>query len=226
MKFKSALVTQISGSIGGMTGSRNGGGMYFRGRSIPTNPNTPFQQTVREAFGLLSNAWALLTQEQRDAWAVYAQNVPLPDRLGDQRLVSGMNHFVRSNAPRVAAEEPIISAAPVEFNIGPTPLLTIASITDNPAVNGTALPGTPGIAGKVLCYVSRPQQPTINYFRGPYQLFQVTSFAAPGTVAATINGDAPWALTAGQRVFVRIQISLADGRLSADAQGSAIVEAV
>ncbi|KKM06452.1 hypothetical protein LCGC14_1743870, partial [marine sediment metagenome] len=47
MLFKSGLITQGSGSIGGLTASHNRGGMYFRARTIPTNPATSFQTVVR-----------------------------------------------------------------------------------------------------------------------------------------------------------------------------------
>lgn len=225
MKIKSALVTQISGSIGGMTGSRNGGGMYFRARSIPTNPNTAFQQTVRESFGALSNAWGLLTPTQRDDWNVYAQNVPLPDRLGDQRLVSGMNHYMRSNAPRLSAGLAIVSDAPTDFNIGPTPLISAGTIGNDGSIDGEALPQSPGIAGTILLYVSRPQSPTINYFRGPYQFVTAIDFASPGTASVALTSESPFSQTIGQRVYIRVQTSLDDGRLSADAQDFAVVTA-
>lgn len=226
MKFKSALVTQISGSIGGMTGSRNAGGLYFRGRAMPSNPNTPGQQAIRQTFGSLTNAWHLLTQAQRDDWAVYAQNVPLPDRLGDQRNVSGQNQFVRANAPRVQAGLAIISAAPTTFNIGNTPVPAAELVVDDAgtvSVNVTV--GTPGIAGNILSYVSRPQTATINYFRGPYQLIGATAFASPGSAAVTAGGASPFAQAIGQKVFLRVQCTLADGRLSADMQISGIVVA-
>ena len=71
MKFKSALVTQASGSVGGMTFSRNRYGMYTRAKGLPVNPNSEFQQAVRQIFSGLSSAWnGVLTSGQRSGWRI------------------------------------------------------------------------------------------------------------------------------------------------------------
>ena len=83
MKFKGTLIGEASGSIASLTFSHNRGGQYVRQRTIPTNPNTVFQQAIRSLVSELTSRWQnTLTEAQRAAWDQYAVQVPLLDPLG------------------------------------------------------------------------------------------------------------------------------------------------
>lgn len=220
MIFKSQAFTQASGSIGGMTYSHNAGGMYTRARSIPTNPNTPQQQAIRTLVAQLSNLWlSALTQAQRQAWNVYAANVTVPNALGDQIHISGLNQYVRSNVPRNQANLARVDDAPTVYNIGD---YTDPSFTADAALNQASVDftDTDEWVGEddaaMLCYFSRPQNISVNYFKGPYRFADLIpgDAAMPPTSPATIN--LPFVITAGQRVFGRFNVVRADGRLAAD----------
>jgi hypothetical protein len=223
MKFKSAVLTQVSGSIGGGTWARNKGGMYIRARSMPTNPNTVLQGAIRSILSSLSQQWSTLTPTQRTSWATYAANVPLQDKLGDQRTVTAMNMFIRSNVPRVQAGLGTVVSAPTLFNLGSAPIITGAEVhaTGLMALSVSRADILP--AGNVLTYVSRSQSPTIGFFRGPFVFSGADSFAASAEDPIEVAATAPFALVVGQKAFIRIQISYADGRLSTDALTSALV---
>lgn len=95
MLFKPIIGTDLSGKVGGIVASHNAGGAYFRAATIPTNPNTTFQQAVRNAVSQLSSMWqTTLTQAQRNEWEVYAANVKITNRIGEKINVSGLNHYV------------------------------------------------------------------------------------------------------------------------------------
>lgn len=224
MKFKSQVYTQVSGSVGGLTYAHNKGGMYTRGRSIPTNPKTLQQQAVRNGLQLTSNAWsATLTSAQRDAWNTYAFNVPMVDSLGESRKVSGNAMYNRSNVIRIQAGLTSVAAGPTTF--------TLATLT-NPTVSGVASTGVltvgftntdtwaTAVGGALLVYVSRPQSVGVTFFKGPYRYAgRVNGAVVPPTSPSTAI-TSPFALAAGQRVFVRILATNADGRLSAAWTGS------
>lgn len=93
MKFESAFVGDLSGSVGGLTASRARGGVdYFRFRATPTNPDTALQQTVRSALATLSQRWGgTLTQSERDSWIAAADGSPK----------QGLNLYVAANTPRI-----------------------------------------------------------------------------------------------------------------------------
>lgn len=223
MKFKSQLVTEVSGSVGGLTGSHNLGGMYFRARATPTNPNTPQQQAIRSAVGNLVARWLnTLTQLQRDVWAFYAFNTPLLNPLGEPINVTGLNMYVRGNTARIQAGEPIADDGPVIFNLGDytTPSFTADRTADT---IDTTFTNTDDWANEddagMLVYVSRPVNATIVYFKGPYRLAGVIQgdSITPPTSPATFA--LPFPAAPGQRLFARIVVSRADGRLSLSFRG-------
>ena len=217
--FKSPTIASASGSLGGMTFSRNKGGMYIRARAVPVNPNTPFQQTLRSAVALLSNYWIdVLTAAQRDAWESYAAHVEVINALGDPMLITGLNHYIRSNAPRIQAGAARTDAAPTVFDLGEftPPTFAVAATTDDVAVtflNTDAWANEND--GHMFVYASRPQNPTINYFKGPYRYADKINGdgVTPPTSPATIN--LPFVVEAGHKVFFRVRTARADARLAA-----------
>lgn len=213
--FKSQLVTSASGSVGGVTFSRNRSGMYMRARAMPTNPSSARQQVVRNATSLLSQRWVdTLNEEQREGWTHYAASVAMKNALGDVHHLSGLPMYVRCNVPRLQANMPglldVSDDAPTIFTLGEAVeggFLEQASATP---FGITFQWNTPLTATDfVLIYVSQAQNPTINYFKGPFR-FQ----SAPnGTEEPqTLSPNPTW--VADQKIFARVRVAYADGRLS------------
>ena len=113
MLFTSPVIAEGSGSIAGLTASRNRGGNYLRARAVPVNPSTPAQIGVRTQLAVLASRWSsVLTQVARDTWDLYALNVLLPGPLGNPRNVGGLGMYIRTNIPASLAGEPVIDTAP------------------------------------------------------------------------------------------------------------------
>ena len=219
MLFKPILGTDLSGKVGGIVASHNAGGAYFRAATIPTNPNTPQQQAVRNAVAQLSNQWNnALTVAQRAEWDVYADNVSLTNRIGEQMKVSGMAMFVRSNVARIQTNTPTVLDGPPVFNLGDytPPTLTNASeatqtVDLNFFVGAVTDAWANEVGGFMFVYVSRPQNPSINFFRGPYRVtFKITGDPVAPISPQTVG--VPFPITAGQRLFGRAVTCRADGR--------------
>lgn len=226
MLFKSALVTQASGSIGGMTASHNAGGMYMRARTIPTDPATAQQIKIRNYVAVLANKWSsALSDAQRAAWAVYAANVPLLNPLGDQTYKSGINMYTRGNVARLQAGFARVDDAPTVYNLGDftDPTVGFDATADEIDVTFT---DTDDWANEddaaMLVWASRPQNRTINFFKGPYQFAGSIDgdSVTPPTSPAAIS--APFVAAAGQKIFVIIKVVRADGRVSYGFRASAI----
>lgn len=225
MLFKSAIITQGSGSLGGMTLSHNAGGMYLRARAIPTNPNTPFQQAIRGFVSALVSLWQdTLTDAERQEWITYALNVPLLNPLGEPINVSGLNMYLRGNVSRLQAALARRDPGPIVFDLGDFTNPSFA--IDEPANEvDVTFTDTDDWANEdsaaMLIYASRPQAPTINYFKGPYRFAAailgdaITPPTSPAAIAL------PFPVTAGQRLFFRARVTRARGRLSADFLGQA-----
>ena len=217
MKFKSQVYTQASGSIGGITYSHNQGGMYTRARATPTNRNSSQQQVVRAAIAQLTSFWLnTLTPTQRAGWATYAQNVVVLDRLGESRYITALNHFCRSNVPRIQAAGGIVGDAPTTFNLGDVTPPTIEVLSGGLTAN-VAFTNTDDWASEanslLLIHFSRQQNPSINYFKGPYRYTaKVAGNSTPPTspYVATL----PFPVATGNQLFAKISVSRVDGRLS------------
>ena len=221
MLFKPTIGTQLSGAIGGIVASHNAGGAYFRARTTPTNPNSPQQQAVRNAVAFLSNFWNNgLTQPQRRVWDTYAENVSVTNRIGDQVFIPGMAQYVRSNVVRLQANVARVDDGPGVFNIGSFSDTRIQNFSEATQLGEIAFSNgiltdawANEVGGFMWIFISRPQNPSINYFRGPYRLVAtIVGDPVPPVGPTLIN--APFPFIAGARIFGRVITGLADGRLA------------
>lgn len=215
-------VAAVSGSIGGVTFSRNRGGPYMRTRAIPVNPNTTFQQEVRSLMATLTSGWIDdLTEDQRAAWDTYALNVHLPNPLGADRNVGGLGMYVRSNIPRLQADPatyPRVDDAPTIFNLGTYTLPTLGNAIESAQTADVTFDNTDDWAGEaasgLLIFGSRAKNPSINYMKGPYRFAHEVegNITTPPTSPATVTW--PFPFTEGHRLFAFFRVTRADGRLS------------
>lgn len=224
MKFLSQLTTMTSGSVNGLTASHNRSGQYFRAKVVPVNPSTINQQVIRNAFSELSIAWLNdLSQAQRDGWDLYADNVPVTDKLGQSINLTGQNMYIRSNVPRLQFDQigtitaPRVDEPPTIFTLAevdPSALLVMT------APNSGAITFNNGLAWAnendafMFPYSGRPVNASINFFGGPYRLMLPN--VGDGTTPPTSPGTntSLYAYAVGQQAFSYARISRADGRLS------------
>lgn len=210
---------QRSGSAGGITYSRNRFGAYMRNRAVPVNPNTDRQANVRNQVRALSIAWEnILTQTQRDEWETYAANVVWQNKLGQSVLLTGLNHYIRSNVPRLQVGMARVDAGPKIFNLGTAELglaATASEATQQATVtfDNTAAWATEDGAAEIF-YAGIPRNAAIKFFGGPWRLLGPAlgdSLGAPATPALMTWA---WPFADGQRLWLRTRITRADGRLS------------
>lgn len=212
-------ITQMSGSIGGTTFARNSSGNYARSRTKPTNPNTALQQRVRNAVGMLSDRWSnTLTAGQRIAWALYASNVVMLNKLGESVHHSGYNHFQRSNSFLSQYGMTIIDAGPVVFELpAKDPVL---SITASEATQRYELTFDDNLAwcseddAYMPCLLGAPQNAQRNFFDGPYKGIRFLSGDVGAPIASPQDLVALHAISEGQHLWIQARILRADGRLS------------
>jgi hypothetical protein len=219
MLFKSSLLAQASGSVGGSTYSHNRAGMYIRNRTMPVNPATPLQQLVRSYFSQLSPAWgATLSAVQRAAWEVYAANVTMINKLGDPINLTGQQHFLRTNLLRLQAALSPVLPGPTTFTVAtPGSPSTYAATASSHQLavtfDNTAL-WAGAVGGAMLIWMGSPQSPSTNFFAGPYRYVgKIAGAATPPTSPSSFTA-LPFAITATQKVFVVARYLNADGRTS------------
>jgi len=208
---------QRSGGQGGIVYSHNAAGPYIRSRAIPTNPNTSRQVAVRNATRSLAIVWqTVLTQVQRDAWDVYAANVSWTNKLGEAITLTGLNHFLRSNALRVISGIARIDAAPAIFDIASADLglsATASEATQDLTIDGDPAGLWIGEADAwQFYYMGLPQNASRKFFGGPYRL--VSAVPGSGPPPFPVVAAAPYPFAEGQRIWLRSRIARGDGRLS------------
>lgn len=229
MKYKGILAAAASGSIRGVVASHNRGGQYFRGRTIPVNPNTAQQQAVRSAMSILSPYWgSTLSEAQREAWDNYALQTPISNSLGDPINAGGLGMFIRGNVPRINAGMSIVADAPTVFNVGEfTPPVFAAPDASLGSVS-VAFTNTDEWASEIgsamMIYASRGLSPSINYFKGPYQYAgRINGASSPPSSPVVIT--LPFPVAAGQKVFLVARVSRLDGRYSSAFRAGKVVVA-
>lgn len=109
-----SLISDIRGSVGDETFSRNQGGLFVRTRTGPGGTPTPNQIAITDAMTDLSQAWsATLTDAQRDSWRQYAAQHPRRDQWGNPTLSNGYTRFISVNfAEYVRASAILRTSAP------------------------------------------------------------------------------------------------------------------
>lgn len=150
MKF---LDVPQSGSVAGVTSSRNRFGQYRKTRVIPVNPNTPYQVAARARLVEGSQAWGLLTEPQREAWRAFADGRTFTDSLGQSITLSGHQAYVSAyNLSTIVGETPLtLPPDPPTFDD-----LTVVWGTGEPTATTAALDITGGTTGALLMISATP----------------------------------------------------------------------
>lgn len=90
----SQLVSEIRGSAGGNTFSRNANGAYVRNRVKGANPNSPRQQAARFKLSAVAGAWRGLTPANRASYQDQTPAYPYINRLGETKTYTGQQLFM------------------------------------------------------------------------------------------------------------------------------------
>ena len=218
VKFNSQIVSAASGSVGGCTFSRNRFGQYVRRRSMPVNPGSAEQNVMTAALSSLVASWKSLTLAAQTAWINYALNTPRTDSLGNPILLTGQQMYISLNTPRIQVGAPIVSTAPVVFGgaiLTPPSLTSLVAATGilTYTFNNTDTWAT-AVNGYLVVFISRPQSPSTQFFKGPYRLAGVTPGAVvPPTSPGTETS--PFTYAVGQRAHVQFRALNATGQISA-----------
>ena len=212
-------VIQISGSIAGNTFARNRYGNYVRARTKPINPKSSAQQLIRNAIGQLTARWGqTLDAAKRTAWGQYASSVAMKNKLGEVVYLSGFNHYIRSNIPRLYIGQAPVDDGPVIYELPEKDSTFAVTGTEAPNNITAAFDNTMDWAvedgGLLFMYQGLPKNPQRNFFAGPWRLWTAVEGIDPGGAVTPKIAAAVMPIAEGQRIWVYARIGRADGRLS------------
>ena len=214
MKFRSTMFAELRGSMAGMTASRNKGGNYLRARATPINPDSTAQIQARQAFANAVQAWDALSDAQRTAWAGYAAETPVVDKLGQDIHHSGRAWYIAQYAflERVGAT-PASDApnTPGLLALG-TPSAEVGVSAAN-GIDGAFGSGTvPGSNVRLIAQMGPPVAAGVTYFKGPYTL--VASTSTNDFDATPVQANRYGLPVLGQIRPMRFRACATNGRLS------------
>lgn len=223
-------IIQMSGSIAGTTFARNRFGNYARARTKPVNPNTDLQGVVRDAMSAMTTRWAqTLKDSRRKMWNTYAAGVAMKNRLGESVFLTGFNHYLRSNIPRVQAGLAVIDDGPTIFELpakDPTFAITASQLSQKIEVTfDNAMDWAKEPGAYMLKYQGSPQNPQRNFFAGPWKFMDSIAGCADPLPSSPDSEDVVFPITELQRLWVYARITRADGRLSAPFRNDCFCEA-
>jgi hypothetical protein len=189
-----------SGSVGGVTSSRNRFGQYRRTRATPVNPRSAGQAQSRSRMSVNAALWRTLTGAQRAGWMDLGLSMVRNDALGQSYTLTGFQAFCSINNTLASSSAAGVTAAPAL--ITPPGLLT-GVLTATAATLSLAYTVTPLGAGVKLQTFASPQRSAGRSFEGDFRQLQVSVAAAvsPADLFAAYSAKfgAP---VLGNRIFV------------------------
>lgn len=213
-------VAKMSGKLGGTVFAHNAGGAIARNFVVPTDPGSAQQDAVRTIMAGLVNHWVdTLTGAQRTDWDTYGANVARTNRLGETIFLSGISSYVGANTQRIQGGLPRVDDGPPIFDRGETDAtvaMAISEATQQATItfDDTLDWASEDDAGMAL-FLSRPQNTSKTFFKGPYRLADMLEGDAGVPLASPQVIAIPFSVVAGQNVHARAIITRGDGRYTA-----------
>jgi hypothetical protein len=153
-----ALITELAGSIGGITFHKNGSGNIAR-----LKPNMPMiashnQALQQSKLNSLVAIWPTLTLVQKNSWINFAIAHPHINEFDESKIVNGFQWFMSCNLNLLQVSEAVIVTAPAYAPPAAPAVFTVTASHDDFYLGwGGATNPTPSY---LLCYVSSPIRQT------------------------------------------------------------------
>lgn len=228
MKTKfGSIIVDGRGKIGGHVASKNRGGSYMRTKVTPANAQTSFQNSVRNRFTALSQAWRGLTQELRDAWNAAVADYSRTDIFGDIRNPSGINLYQRLNNVLLSIEETAIDTPPLPSAVENVVAGVLSGAVAVPALSLTFAPIVPA-GTKVKVMATAPMSAGKSFVKSEFRQISVLDAAAtsPANLLAAYVAKFGSTGTVGQKIFVKIvAVNSVTGQVGSPSQVSVITTA-
>jgi len=105
-------VTELAGSIGGVTYQKNASGNIAKLRANPTVNPTSLQAGYQTNMAKLISYWPTLSQANKDAWNAFAAAHNHTTPWGEIKTLSGYQWFLSINLTRIKRYTPPLSSPP------------------------------------------------------------------------------------------------------------------
>jgi hypothetical protein len=125
------MITELAGSIGGVTFQKNSSGSIARLKPrMPVNPSQ-LQSDEENALGQLVTLWPTLSAAEKTSWddLAAAHNKFTP--WGEEKTLNGFQWFMSCNRYLVLAGDSILETAPAYASVTPPTAFTLTADADS-----------------------------------------------------------------------------------------------
>lgn len=161
-----ALITDISGKIGGQSIAKSRSGLYIKNIGSYKNSRSNLSQMSKNRLVSITTTFRNLSQTEAKAWAELASKFPYFNRVAEKVYYSGFAFYTKLNYNRSLMSLPVLVTAPSES--GSTPLVTINLERSGSDIYLVLDEGKSDVAIKL--FISRPMSPNDNQIQGHMRL--------------------------------------------------------
>jgi len=129
------IITDIAGSIGGVTFQKNGAGTIARLKPRKTQTNTQRQRDQQPRLKQLQREWNLLSLANKILWNDFAAINKKIGLDGQEKTLTGYQWFLTINENRLLFDDSILSVPPVYEVVNPIDNIIIGIAPDSLFVN-------------------------------------------------------------------------------------------
>lgn len=117
------VITDLRGSIGGTTFTRNRYGPIMKKKDGKINKHTSTRSVQKTLISTLAHRWKnTLDETQRTSWKYYALNTDMFNSVGGKYHMSGYQAFLRANLPVLRVDGTPHDSGPATGGLG-TPIM-------------------------------------------------------------------------------------------------------
>lgn len=122
-----ALITELAGSIGGITFQKNSSGNVARLKSnLPVNA-TGLQQDQQIKLSQIMPAWSALSVAQKTGWNNFALAHPHVNQWNETKQLNGFQWFASCNINLLLTGQAMISSAPAWTALSAVPAFSLSA---------------------------------------------------------------------------------------------------
>lgn len=173
------IVSDLRGSIGGVTFTRTRHGLVARRRIKPTLGQSNSQTRARAAYSQAVLFWRDgLSEQNRLDWNTAGRSLTLRNKLGDPLQPSGFQLFLRSALSAAIISRALPTAPPVPL-LEPFPSYVLSWNEGADTVDLNSLTNQPPLTSGALIWWSSPDlSPSVYSPRGPWTFIDAEVYTA------------------------------------------------
>lgn len=120
-----ALITELAGSIGGITFQRNASGPVARLKPNMTVNPSPAQALQENKLSRLVALWPTLSDADKLSWKTFAEDHLHVTEWAEEKQLNGFQWFMSCNLDLLVTNQATITTAPAWTTVDPLPAFTL-----------------------------------------------------------------------------------------------------